>query len=48
VRDITRLYTSEKHNAALLRRAIEVEALPESWRGYFRNRLEKVTGASSH
>ena len=42
VRDITRLYTSEKHNADLLRRAISVEALPESWRGYFRNRLEKL------
>ncbi|HEY2986456.1 MAG TPA: MOSC domain-containing protein [Candidatus Binatia bacterium] len=43
VSDITRLYTSEKHNVSLLRRAIEVEALPESWRGYFRNRLEKLT-----
>jgi MOSC domain-containing protein YiiM len=32
VRDITRLYTSEKHNVGLLRRAIEVETLPESWR----------------
>ena len=47
VSDITRVYTSEKHNVALLRRAIEVEALPESWRGYFRNRLEKLTRASS-
>lgn len=42
VSDITRLYTSEKHNVPLLRRAIEVEALPESWRGYFRNRIEKL------
>ncbi len=42
VRDITRLYTSEKHNIPLLRRAVEVEALPESWRGYFRNQLEKL------
>ena len=47
VSDITRLYTREKHNVALLRRAIEVETLPESWRGYFRDRLEKLTGASS-
>src|SRR5438309_1259051 len=30
VKDITRLYTSEKRNAELLRRAIDVEALPES------------------
>lgn len=42
VSDITRLYTREKHNAALLRRAIEVEALPESWRAYFQDRLEKL------
>jgi MOSC domain-containing protein YiiM len=42
VSDITRLYTSEKHNAALLRRAVAAEALPESWRGYFRNRIEKL------
>lgn len=42
VRDITRLYTSEKHNADLLLRAIAVEALPESWREYFRERLAKL------
>jgi MOSC domain-containing protein YiiM len=40
VSDITRLYTREKHNSELLRRAIEVEALPESWRSYFRDQLE--------
>ena len=44
VNDITRLYTSEKRNAELLRRAIDLEALPESWRDYFRNRLERLTG----
>lgn len=43
VSDITRLYTREKRNAALLRRAIEVEALPESWCGYFQDRLERLT-----
>lgn len=43
VSDVTRLYTREKHNAALLRRAIEVKALPESWREYFQDRLEKLT-----
>lgn len=45
VSDITRLYTREKHNATLLRRAIEVEALPESWRGYFQHQLEKLTSS---
>jgi len=43
VSDVTRLYTHEKRNAALLRRAIEVEALPETWREYFQDRLEKLT-----
>lgn len=43
VSDITRLYVRDKHNKELLRRAIEVEALPESWRGYFQNRLDKLT-----
>ena len=42
VSEITELYTREKRNVPLLRRAIAVDALPESWRGYFRNRLEKL------
>jgi MOSC domain-containing protein YiiM len=41
VTDIAHLYTSEKGNLDLLRRAIKVEALPESWRDYFLERLEK-------
>lgn len=46
VSDVTRLYTTEKHNLNLLRRAIEVEALPEGWRSYFQNQVEKLTNAS--
>jgi MOSC domain-containing protein YiiM len=46
VSDITRLYTREKHNVGLLRSAIKVAALPESWRSYFQHRLEKLTGPS--
>ena len=46
VSDITQLYTREKHNIGLLRRAIEVETLPESWRSYFQNRLQKLIGHS--
>jgi len=46
VSDITRLYTREKHNIGLLRRATEVAALPESWRSYFQHRLEKLTEPS--
>lgn len=45
VSDITRLYTRERHNAALLRRAIAAEALPESWRQYFQHQLEKLTSS---
>ena len=42
VADVTRLYTSEKGNRALLQKAISVSALPESWRGYFKHQLEKA------
>ena len=44
VSDISRLYTREKHNVGLLSRAMEVEALPESWKSYFQHRLEKLLG----
>jgi MOSC domain-containing protein YiiM len=39
VADIAALYASDMENEDLLRRAVEVPALPESWRGYFRKRL---------
>ena len=42
VSDVTRLYTRDKHNTELLRRAIQVEALPESWKSYFSNQLERA------
>ena len=41
IADITRLYAFEKDDMKSLRRAIEVEALPENWKGYFRHQLEK-------
>ncbi|HEY0763075.1 MAG TPA: MOSC domain-containing protein [Pyrinomonadaceae bacterium] len=37
--DVTRLYSSERENVDLMRRAIATEALPESWREYFQKRL---------
>ncbi len=46
VSDITALYTHEKHNVGLLRRAIEIAALPESWRNYFQHQVAKLTGVS--
>ena len=41
VADITRLYAFERDDLKSLRRALAVEALPESWKGYFRHQLEK-------
>jgi MOSC domain-containing protein YiiM len=41
IADITRLYAFEKNDLKALRRAIEVEALPESWKGYFQHQLDK-------
>jgi len=47
VADITRLYREDKHNIDLMRRVVEVEALPESWRDYFLERLTQLTGFAS-
>src|SRR5437867_5766969 len=44
VADITRLYAFEKDDVKALRRAVEVEALPENWKGYFQHHLEKQSG----
>ena len=43
--DVTRLYTTEKANVALLRKAISVEVLPESWSGFFAPQIEKLERA---
>jgi MOSC domain-containing protein YiiM len=40
--DVTRLYSSDKHNVDLLRRAIATEGLPSSWREYFQARIETL------
>ena len=44
VADITRLYVFQKNDLKSLRRAIEVEALPKSWKGYFQHQLDKQIG----
>lgn len=41
VSEIVSLYTTERHNQGLLRRAVELPALPESWRDTFRQQLGK-------
>ena len=40
--DVTRLYSSEKDNVDLMQRAIATESLPDSWRDYFRKRIENL------
>jgi MOSC domain-containing protein YiiM len=44
VADIVRLYAFEHDDVETLRRAVRLVALPESWRGYFANQLEKYGG----
>jgi len=43
VADIARLYLWDKHNVALLRRALAVPALPDGWRDYFGERLDRLS-----
>ena len=38
--DITRLYVHDKHNYDLLHRAMQLDALPQSWKDYFQRKLE--------
>jgi MOSC domain-containing protein YiiM len=45
VADITRLYVRRDTDLETMRRAIRVSALPESWRGYFRKRIERARAA---
>ena len=43
VSEITRLYVAKRYceaDVASLQRALQVEALPESWKGYLRERME--------
>jgi MOSC domain-containing protein YiiM len=41
VADITRLYARDRDDLATMRRALEVEALPQGWREYFQQKMEK-------
>ncbi|MBV8859498.1 MAG: MOSC domain-containing protein [Acidobacteria bacterium] len=43
VADITRLYARDRSDFETMRRAVAVEALPESWREHFRQQLLKST-----
>jgi MOSC domain-containing protein YiiM len=43
--DMARLYSSDRHNQELLKRAIATEQLPEDWRDYFQERLDRLESA---
>jgi MOSC domain-containing protein YiiM len=45
VADITRLYAFDSKDLAGMRRAAKVKALPDSWRKYFDERVNKMTEA---
>jgi MOSC domain-containing protein YiiM len=44
VADITRIYAFDREDMMTLGLAVEVEALPESWKDYIRKRIEKLNG----
>jgi MOSC domain-containing protein YiiM len=47
VSEITRLYADKKYrnsDVTSLRRALQVAALPEEWKDYFRERLQRMNG----
>ena len=41
IAEMNRLFVSDKYNETLLRKAISTAALPEDWREYFAERLER-------
>lgn len=47
VADIVRLYARDKTDFDMMRRALEVEALPESWKDSFRKQIEKDLGTAT-
>ena len=42
VAEVARLFAHDRHDVEGLRRAAELDALPESWRDYFRRRLDRL------
>ena len=42
VSEVTRLYARDRNDLDALRRAVEVETLPQNWRDFFRQQIEKL------
>ena len=43
VADITRVYASNRNDLTTMERLVDLDALPEDWRGYFATRLASPT-----
>ena len=43
VADVIRIYAFDKNDRKTLQRAVDLEALPESWRGYFHEQLQRIS-----
>jgi MOSC domain-containing protein YiiM len=41
--EVARLYSSDKNNVDLLRKALATPRLPEDWREYLQERIQKLT-----
>ena len=47
ISEITRLYVAKRYaeeDVTSVRRALRVAELPEGWKGYFRERLQRMNG----
>ena len=47
VADLTSLYVKKEPDLELLQRAVNVKALPASWRDYFQKQIEKLSSLNS-
>jgi MOSC domain-containing protein YiiM len=47
ITDIVRLYSSDREDIEMMRRAVKVEALPEGWRDYFLEQIRRVEKAQT-
>ena len=42
ISDVVRLYTSDKEDIKMMRRAVKVEPLPEGWKHYFLEQIKRI------
>ena len=42
VADINNLYTFEKNDREMLQRAVQLKALPDTWRSHFQEQLQRI------